>query len=199
MIDEMLKLARTWRPLARLEVMTEPQGAEPPPVVVVKLGDARRRWKRVATQLTGLQVIAARGFDAKGELIGSWTAPLDDGIDDESDDAETDDQAAHRHHTQWVLKEIGKLYENQTKLTAELVGAVVDIIKALRTSIATPQQPTQEVTDDATRVLGQLLTAAMANHNRSTNAAEEIADEGGDGSDATVQGQSAQRSEASQG
>jgi hypothetical protein len=199
MIDEMIKVARTWRPLARLEVLSPPavEGGQPD-TVIVKLGDARRRWKRVAAQLAGITFIAARGLDAKGELIGSWTAPLDD-ADDEEEDFESDDQAAHRHHTQWVIKEVARIYEQQSKLTTELVGAVVDIIKALRATVTTPQQPTPQESDDATRVLGQLLTAAMSN-NRSTNAAaEEIADEGSDGSDATVQGQSPQHPQAGEG
>lgn len=199
MIDDMLKVARTWRPLAKLEVMTPPEVDGAAPVVVpVKLGDARRRWKRVAAQLAGLEVIAARGFDSKGDLIGSWTAPLDDEPDDEDFD-ESDDHAAHRHHTQWVLKEVARIYENNAKLTTELVSAVVDIIRALKASVTTPPAATPQESDDATRVLGQLLTAAMA-ANRSTNAGhEEIPDEGGHGSDATVPPQSPEHPQAGEG
>ena len=197
-IGDLVKLARTWRPLAKLEVMCAPVAGEQPTTVLVKLGDARRRWKRVAAQLAGLQVIAARGFDSKGDLIGSWTAPVDDGADDEEYD-ESDDHAAHRHHTQWVLKEVARIYENNAKLTTELVSAVVDIIRALKASVTTPPQATQQESDDATRVLGQLLTAAMA-ANRSTNAGnQEVADEGSDGGDTAVSSQSPEHSQAGEG
>lgn len=198
MIDEMIKAAKAWRPLARLDVIVEAGGGNDTrsETLRVKLGDARRRWKRIAAQLAGVVLLGARGYDAKDELIGSWDAPAED---DAEELDESDEERGHRQHTQWVIREVAAIYATTQRLTVELVGAAVDLIKS-HTRPA-PPQPAADDGDEATRVLGQLIGAAMQNHNnnRSSDADEEIRGARSPRSDAEVQGQPDERGQAGEG
>lgn len=195
--DALVAAAKGWRGMARLVLLVVPAEDAAVQEVVVKLGEARRRWKRVAAAIAPMEqgIIGARGYDAKGELVGAWDAP-----DDESDDTEpelqteTDAMTAHRLHTQWCLREAAKMYEASTRLTVELVGAVVEVIRVLRGNVSTPTSPEQPTTDDATRTLGMLLQMASQNNRSATDETER--DEGGPRSDADRQGQPEQSAQA---
>jgi len=197
MTDDMIKAAKSWRPLARLDVVVEAthMGETRTEQLRVKLGDARRRWKRVAAQLAGVVVLAARGYDAKDELIGSWDAPSDDDSDDEID--ENDDDRGHRQHTQWVIREVAGIYATTQRLTVELVGAAVALIRAHSAPRAV--QPAAVDEDDGTRVLGQLLAAAMANNNQGSNNDEKVGGARSESGDAGGQRQPDERGPAGEG
>lgn len=192
MIDELIAQAKGWRGLGRLTVLVvDAQGATSE--VVVALGDTRRRWKRVAAALAPIadSIVGARGYDAKGALVGGWDVP-DDATDDDEPE-ETDAMAAHRQHTQWVLRESAKMHEGITRLCIELVSATIEIVKRN----ATPQPSAPAVSDDdASKTLQMLLGAAMANNNGRTDDAEVERVEERTRSDAGGQGPAAESSQA---
>lgn len=190
-MNELIAAAKTWRSLSKLTVIVvDPQLASTE--VVVALGETRRRWKRVAAALAPIadSITGARGYDSKGALVGSWDQAIEDnGDDDES--AESDEMAAHRQHTQWVLRESAKMHEGITRLCIELVSATIEIVKRN----AAPAAPTVS-DDDASKTLQLLLTAAMANNNGRTDDAEVERDEARTRSDAGGQGPAAEPSQA---
>lgn len=163
-MEELVAAAKGWRALSRFVVIVA--NGEATEEVQVKLGETRRRWKRVAATLAPIadSIVGARGYDAKGELVGAWDMQDEDGEELEVP-GESDAMAAHRAHTQWVMRETAKQYEASTRLSIELVSATIDIVRALKSSVTTPSQP-QVTEDDATKTLGMLLTAAMANNGR---------------------------------
>jgi hypothetical protein len=199
-IDELIAAAKGWRPLARFDVIVE--GAAGVETVRVKLGESRRRWKRIAAQLAGLTLLGARGYDAKDELIGSWDdVATEDDDQGEDGEAEADDAAAHRLHTQWCIREVSKIHDNTARLCVEMVTASVSLIRAMAANVTTPKvQPVSE--DESTRVLGQLLAVAMANQQGKDVIdadAEEIGATGSQGGNPGRQGESNQSGEARTG
>jgi hypothetical protein len=198
-VEAMVVAAKAWRGLARLVVLVEDGGAEGAiQEIVVKLGPSRRRWKRVAETVAPMaeQVAGARGYDAAGELIGAWDAPEDEGPEEHELSAETDDQAAHRQHTQWCLREAAKMFESSTKLTTELVLAVIEIVRALRANVATPDQQATSESDETTKTLGLILQSVMGNnHGKGDDEAKR--EERSQSSDTDGQGQSSESAPSS--
>lgn len=163
----MIDKARGWRGLAKLVVIVE--GPSGPEQHAVKLGEVRRRWKRVEQQLDGANVIGARGYDDAGELIGSWDAEESGQDDDDEPSVETDEQAQHRQHTQWVIREMRTVFGVQQQLVLELGQAIVEMF---RRSLA-PAAPAAAPDDEASKTLGLLLQTVMAQQNQRGNDAEE--------------------------
>lgn len=173
----MIEIARTWRGLDKLVVTVVV--AEQARDEEVKLGIARGRWRRVALQLGGLDIIAARGYQ-DGQLIGTWELPTEP--EPELDEvAETPAQQQHRHHTRWVMEEMRKIYESQQRLMTELVTVVVEIVRTFKPA-PVASVPTPETQDEAATTLRMLLGAAMMNKGGSDD--EKERDEGRKNGDA---------------
>lgn len=190
MMEQLIEAAKGWRAMARftVNVVDGEQTAE----VQVKLGETRRRWKRVAATLEPIadRIVGARGYDAKGELVGAWDAPDEDDATELEGAPETDAMAAHRAHTQWVMRETAKQYEASTRLSIELVVATIEVVRALKNSVTTPAAPPMSE-DDAGKTLQMLLTAAMANNGRNPDDEAER-NTRSQGSDTAGQGQPAE-------
>ncbi len=197
MIVDLIEAAKTWRGMARLVVLVVAGEEGATQEVAVDLGAARRRWKRVAKALEpiGEDLLGARGFNAEGALVGSWDAPDEDEGDEDPVEPgqESDEHAAHRAHTQWCLREAARMHEGSTRLTIELVTATIEIVRALRTSVAAPAAAAAAPgEDESTKTLGLLLQSFMAsqggNNNNKGEDHEAIRDEGRKGSHAGGQG-----------
>jgi hypothetical protein len=194
LVAALVSAAKTWRGLAKLVVLVVTGAAEHAQELVVKLGESRRRWKRVGAAIEPIagDIIGARGYDDAGELVGSWDAPDDDEDPPDELHAEPAEHAAHRQHTQWVIREVGKLYEGITRLNIELCQAAIEIVRGSlkgRAEVATPAE-----SDDATKTLGMLL--AMANQKGASEYAETERDAGSPSGDTRGQGQPQEPSQA---
>lgn len=158
----------------------------------------RRRWARIAASLAGVQLVQATGLSADGALVGTWKPEMDD--DDphtaeeaseeaEEPDSEGDFERSHREHTRWVLKEASRMFESSQRLTAEMVGACVEVMRAVRDTFTRPPAPAMPVSEDeASKTLGMLLQAMMANHNTNTRSSDADAQDGGGGAHPDRQG-----------
>lgn len=206
MIDALIKEAKSWRSMVKLVLIVQREGAEQPEMVAVDLGTARRRWKRVATLIEPLidDVIGARGYNEAAELVGAWDCPDDDDDDDDqiASPLETTEQAAHRAHTQWCLREATRMHEGVIRLSQELVTATIGIVRELRASVSTStvipsNQPSQD--DETSKTLGILLQSFMASQNNRSENNEAQRDARRPSGDADGQGFPKQPDEAHQG
>lgn len=200
-VEELVAAAKSWRGLAKLVVLVLAEGAEQVQEVVVKLGPGRRRWKRVATAIAPLDdgVVGARGYDDAGELVGAWDAPTDDDEDDAEERAvETDAMAAHRSHTQWVMREVSKMFETSIRLNIEMAGAVIELVRGVRGQAGVATATQEPTTDEASKTLGLLLQTVMAgnNNNNRSDDGEEERDARRTHGDAGGQGQQAESGQA---
>lgn len=199
-VGGMIEAARKWRGLAKLLVVAVDQQGNLSEPLAVALGDPRRRWQRVAAQLGSVELAGARGLDEAGELVGSWEAPDEDEQEDEPPapgpvGAESQEQAQHRQHTQWVLREVSKIHEATSRLAIEMVGAAAELIRAFKSSVGTSPAVVQEASDEGTKTLGMLLSAVMQNQAQQPNNhneegdSEKIRHEGRADGDTARQGQ----------
>jgi hypothetical protein len=199
-VASMIAAAKAWRGMARLVVLVCGRGSlDHTQELDVQLGPSRRRWKRVADALAGVadDIEGARGYDAKGALVGSWDTPEDDDPEPEGAagalSAETDDQAAHRQHTQWCFRQAATMYEASMRLTNELVMSTIEIVRAVRPSASTPAE--SETSDDTTKTLGLILQSVMQPRNERNDHAEpeDQRAEGGPSGEPAGQGQPTER------
>jgi hypothetical protein len=174
LVGALIAAAKTWRGLARLVVIVLAAGAEQAQEVVVKLGESRRRWKRVAVAIEPIahDIVGARGYDAEGQLVGAWDAP-DDEPDTEPAEVHSEpaEYAAHRQHTQWVIREMKGVFDGQMRMALEMFKEAIELVRSVRVRPTQDGVSTPEATDDATKTLGMLL--AMANQKGATEYADE--------------------------